>query len=452
MTARELDAATSTYSHFRSQDGVTCSGYWSTWRVRMILNVMGSISSTVPRYPFGTYTRAGTPATAGLNFPIPVAAYTFGPVSPVADGVGTVALGRGTVGEAAAAPAPRPAGSTGRCDEAYARIPAMPAVRAIRTSTTTGNGTRGRGSPMAASYRLPSRPGLETHEERAHGLGAGAPGLPERRQVQPRLDRPKDRVMADRDAGTEPRGHDRSGNDRGDVSAAARAAAPGIRGALVPGQEQHAALADRPEERRHQPLEKPIAGRDAAVVGVVAEVGRDPGELRKAPPSEVTGELRQRHDLRAARGVVHDVVEVQERVVLLGVQARRRSGEARRGHALHVGLPRDPGMLELVHEIGAGDMTVGAVRCDAEGRATDQREVVGQRRVGDGEGVGREPGLPRQPVDEGRPLVADHCAVLLVLHDHHDDVREEDPGARSRARAGGLRPRRLGCRSRGRAA
>src|SRR2546428_8754542 len=104
----------------------------------MILNETGSISSTVPRYPFGTYTRVGTPATAGLNIPIPVAAYTLGPVSPVTVAVGPM--------DGAAASPPRLGGSTGSRDEAYARIATMPAVRAIMTSTTNRDGPRGRGS------------------------------------------------------------------------------------------------------------------------------------------------------------------------------------------------------------------------------------------------------------------------------------------------------------------
>src|ERR1700676_2184734 len=53
-----------------------CCGYIPTLKWRMIRNVFGSITSTLADLLFGTYTRSGTPLTAGLKLPAAVAAYT----------------------------------------------------------------------------------------------------------------------------------------------------------------------------------------------------------------------------------------------------------------------------------------------------------------------------------------------------------------------------------------
>ena len=70
-------------------------------------------------------------------------------------------------------------------------------------------------------------------------------------------------------------------DDRREPSAAGLPAATRVADALVPGQEENASRAERPQEVGKEPGEEPVARRDVAVVHVVAEVGRDPDEARQ---------------------------------------------------------------------------------------------------------------------------------------------------------------------------
>ena len=54
-----------------------CWSYTPVGNVRITRNVAGLITLTVPDSLFGTYTRSGTPRTAGLNIPARIPAYTF---------------------------------------------------------------------------------------------------------------------------------------------------------------------------------------------------------------------------------------------------------------------------------------------------------------------------------------------------------------------------------------
>src|SRR5207237_2827433 len=95
-------------------------------------------------------------------------------------------------------------------------------------------------------------------------------------------------------------------------------------------------------------LEPGVAGRHGAVVHVVAEVRDHEGEVGKPVTGEIPREPGERDDAVAAGTRVDDVAEVEERVVLLRVPARRAAGEARIREPLGGGLPRLPGSRERV--------------------------------------------------------------------------------------------------------
>jgi hypothetical protein len=63
MTVSVLEAVFVTYSHRRSQLGVTWWGIAPTGKRRITRKRFGSITSSVPASLFGTYTRAGTRAS-----------------------------------------------------------------------------------------------------------------------------------------------------------------------------------------------------------------------------------------------------------------------------------------------------------------------------------------------------------------------------------------------------
>src|SRR5439155_16977527 len=82
-------------------------------------------------------------------------------------------------------------------------------------------------------------------------------------------------------------------------------------------------------------------------------------------------------------GVVADVVEVDQGIVLLHVRVGV-ANEAGTGHGLLVALPTPPRRLDPVHrDVRLGLEAVRTVVADAERRRAGQGEVVGKARVRD---------------------------------------------------------------------
>src|SRR2546423_14917151 len=94
------------------------------------------------------------------------------------------------------------------------------------------------------------------------------------------------------------------------MAAGSRSTASRIARAFVKGDEEHAAVTEggRPRARPHHGSQPGIAGRDRAVVHVVAHVWRDPDEIRNLAAAHVSGELGAGNNMRrAARSVGADV-------------------------------------------------------------------------------------------------------------------------------------------------
>ena len=197
---------------------------------------------------------------------------------------------------------------------------------------------------------------------------------------------------------------------------------------------------ERPKQCRDGSGEKAIARRDPAVVRVVADVRRDPGERRQGSAPQVAREAVEADELAAARRPAGDVVVVDERVVALRVAAGVAAAPAGRRHILEVRSPGDPRRRELVDEVGSGDGAARAVGGDPVRRAARQREVVGQRGVRDRKALRREPVAPREAVHIWCRRAPEDGRRLLVLHQDHDDVgrprgrdvldRQRPPGRR----------------------
>src|SRR5439155_18258621 len=108
---------------------------------------------------------------------------------------------------------------------------------------------------------------------------------------------------------------DHPGRDRqrGNASAPRVAAATGPTRAFIPGDEEHAAVAKRRGcgDSRDDTAQPAVAGRDRAVVHVIAHVGCDPGKVRHLAAAHVTPELAKGDDVSGAtRRIIPDVVEV----------------------------------------------------------------------------------------------------------------------------------------------
>src|SRR5207244_4611954 len=180
-----------------------------------------------------------------------------------------------------------------------------------------------------------------------------------------------------------------------------------------------------------------------------SEVRDDEVVAREGVAGEVGQERRVgTHVSRAVRRVVGDVGEVHERVVVDVVPVaftvvRAVAAVVRaRAFVLLVRLPRDPGRVEHVGEVGArGPLGRVGVARDPEVRSGLEPQVVGQARVG----VGRIVVLLRvradgqQRVDvRGRRAALDARPVGVL---HHDEEHRTDGRRRQRGR-GGWRPRR----------
>ena len=195
---------------------------------------------------------------------------------------------------------------------------------------------------------------------------------------------------------------------------------------LVPRDRQQRALrleSGRVEDRGHLLRQPRIACPDRAVVHVVAHVGSDERVIRRGRRGlQVGGHLRERHHVRLApRGVGADVVEVDERVVLLRVWIAVPD-EAGGRHRLLVSLPAAAPVLQGIREVGGRHPARCAVRRDAVRAASGEREVVGQARVRDAEVAGGQRARRQEAVDVGRGGAADDLAVRVVLHHDHEHV------------------------------
>ena len=203
------------------------------------------------------------------------------------------------------------------------------------------------------------------------------------------------------------------------------------------------------------------------VVAVVAEVGADEVVVRRrlgAP--QVSGHLRQVDVVGGAGRVVDDRVEVDERVVArrvlvadlgalggvhrvqIGVAAARRLSRGLGRHVLHVALPGQPAVLELVgdrlhlrrriHAAGPEHLAVGRRSSRQEvvvedavglglrvrGLAADHGDVVVEAEVAGRVVVRQEVALRRQPLRQvlGGALGTKGLVGVLVLQHDDEDV------------------------------
>ena len=167
---------------------------------------------------------------------------------------------------------------------------------------------------------------------------------------------------------------------------------------------------------------------------VVQHARRDPREPRQRATAEVAPELVEVDDPRAAERARPDALVVDERVVVRVVRPRPGAGPAVRGQILEVRLPREARGVELADEAVRLGVAPVAVASDLEGRATDQRDVVRQRRVADRVIARRERVAPREAVQVRRLRAPDHLVVAPVLEHEHSDARGAVEGRRRRAR------------------
>ena len=87
-------------------------------------------------------------------------------------------------------------------------------------------------------------------------------------------------------------------------------------------------------------------------MAVVVDVRGVVRVLRQLTSSEIIVELLGVHNLGAAGGIVADVVERDEGVVLAVVGSLVRSRIALIGEILHIALPRHIARLHQVHKVG----------------------------------------------------------------------------------------------------
>ena len=96
-----------------------------------------------------------------------------------------------------------------------------------------------------------------------------------------------------------------------DLSAPVGAAAGGL---VPPNDEEPVLLELRTlDQRVDVGLQPCIGGAQGTVMGVVAEIRRDEGEVRQRPIRQIGSELRKGHHLRRLRRVVADVREITHR-------------------------------------------------------------------------------------------------------------------------------------------
>src|SRR5882724_2790723 len=102
-------------------------------------------------------------------------------------------------------------------------------------------------------------------------------------------------------------------------------AQPAIRVSLVPEDEQSTVRTQSLDQRRYELGEEAIAGADAAMVGVLAKVGGDPGEVGEVSHLQVGREIGKRNDVRAGGRAPSYRSRIHERVQCLDVAGRPRA-------------------------------------------------------------------------------------------------------------------------------
>jgi hypothetical protein len=190
------------------------------------------------------------------------------------------------------------------------------------------------------------------------------------------------------------------------------------RDSLVEDDEDNGARQRR--ERGDVPAEPRVARCNGAIVHVVAEIRNDERERRQYVCAEVGPQLRERDDVRPAFGARRNLGEVEERIVLLRVEATRRAGEPGVRDPFGIRLPRLVRTFECVRDALTVYDAVGAVARNSVRRAGDEREVVRQARMRDRVVAVQRRVATGKHVERRRVARADHVAGLVVL-EHDDD-------------------------------
>ena len=156
---------------------------------------------------------------------------------------------------------------------------------------------------------------------------------------------------------------------------------------------------------------------------IVAQIGHDVRVVRQRPVGQVRRELRERHQPPNLRGVVHDVREQRERIVLPGVIPDVPAGIPYVRQVLRVRLPGPSGLEQLPDDVVVGhDRRVVVVVGDD--LPDVHHEVVADGRVGVRIVLRREPVLLRQAVEIRHRRAADHIRVVGVLLRDDEHVPE----------------------------
>src|SRR5581483_3038060 len=138
-----------------------------------------------------------------------------------------------------------------------------------------------------------------------HWLSAG--GVPKRAHAPGILNRAQQRVMRVGNRRLKARLTKRRDDERGNLAATA-----GVRAALVKGDEQHATPLPgrRRQDARYPGFQPAVGGANPAIVRAVAHVWRDPDIVRQRVGLQICRELRERHNVAAARLIGADGVVV----------------------------------------------------------------------------------------------------------------------------------------------
>ena len=126
-----------------------------------------------------------------------------------------------------------------------------------------------------------------------------------------------------------------------------------------------------------------IVGRRAGIMHVITNVRRDKVVVGKGSVCQIGGQLSKRpHHADAI--IVHDVVEVSERVMLHVVRITICRGAVRAGNIFLVSFPTDPGIVQKRREMVRRGLMIHRRRTvvvNPEVRARFEPEIIRQTRV-----------------------------------------------------------------------